>query len=244
MKAEARQRTIQDMDQPALLGPVPAVLGEESTDASLGQGRRRDEAVSGVFATSSSVPRSWQDLYEDHADVVWRTLRRLGLSEFDAKDALQEVFIVAHLRGASYDPQRGSERAWLFGITCNVARSERRRVQRFDRQPSEVELGRSHSSPSLLSEASRRSSDGDACAQSRDLEGALLRALDKLSPEHRVVFEMFEIEGLTSAAIAQEIDVPVGTVYSRLHHARQDLRHALRGQKGPSSSAKGGSHGK
>lgn len=222
MKAEREQQTIGDMEPVALHATPPEPTARDSTP----------RAVSGVFKTTPVSERSWHNLYEDHAAHVWRTLRRLGLAEFDAKDALHEVFLVAHLRAASYDPARGSEKAWLFGIACNVARSERRRLQRVSLgPPSDWELTQRSDSPPALSEASKRATDGTACTESGELRVLLARAINKLSPEHRVVFEMFEMEGLSCAAIADEMDIPVGTVYSRLHHARQELRTTLRTQR-------------
>src|SRR5688572_3092340 len=71
--------------------------------------------------------RSWGDLYRDHADFVWKCLRRMGLDSEDSADALHEVFLIVHRREAAFDPTRGTERGWLFGISANVVRAERRK---------------------------------------------------------------------------------------------------------------------
>ena len=172
--------------------------------------------------------RSWGDLYRDHADFVWRCLRRMGLDSTDAADALHEVFLIVHRREAAFDPSRGTERGWLFGISANVVRAERRR-KRPELHADGQESPRACVAPTgdIVGEASWRAADGAGVAAGELLKQALHRAIDNLSPEHRAVFTMFEIEGADCGLIAEELEVPVGTVYSRLHKARETLRLAL-----------------
>lgn len=172
--------------------------------------------------------RSWGDLYRDHADFVWRCVRRMGLDTEDAADALHEVFLIVHRREAAFDPSRGTERGWLFGIAANVVRAERRR-KRPQLHPDGQEPMRPYVAPTgdIVGEASWRAADGAGIAAGEQLKQAIKRAIDDLSPEHRAVFTMFEIEGADCQLIADELEVPVGTVYSRLHKARETLRAAL-----------------
>jgi len=172
--------------------------------------------------------RHWGDLYRDHADFVWKCLRRMGLDADDAGDALHEVFLIVHRREAAFDPSRGTERGWLFGISANVVRAERRK-KRPQLHPDGQESPRACIAPTgdIVGESSWRSADGAGLAAGEQLKQALRRAIDDLSPEHRAVFTMFEIEGVDCRFIAEELEVPVGTVYSRLHKAREDLRLAL-----------------
>jgi RNA polymerase sigma-70 factor, ECF subfamily len=223
------ERTIGTMDGSLALArhEVP-----EAVDAPGLPGYRSQPATSGVFETPAAAQRSWQDTYEEHADFVWRIVKRLGLSNEDAEDALHEVFLVAYTRRDAFDPERGSMRSWLFGITSNVVRTLRKRSRRAGvlLDPTD-ETVRGLNGKSALgggSGGSNHTADGSRSAEVRELKGALLRAIDTLSPEHRVVFEMFELEGLGCAAIAEDLQIPVGTVYSRLHKARDDLRQALK----------------
>lgn len=172
--------------------------------------------------------RSWGDLYRDHADFVWRCLRRMGLDTEDSADALHEVFLIMHRREAAFDPARGTERGWLFGIAANVVRAERRR-KRPQLHADGQEPMRAYVAPTgdIVGEASWRAADGAGIAAGEQLKQALKLAIDGLSPEHRAVFTMFEIEGADCQQIADELEVPVGTVYSRLHKARETLRSAL-----------------
>jgi RNA polymerase sigma-70 factor, ECF subfamily len=225
MKALPLRGQFKDMDgNLALAGHDP--LGA----ASVSEGYSRGPVTSGVFETSlPSAQKSWQDAYEQNAAFVWRVLRRLGLSSEDAEDGLHEVFLVAHTRRETYDPSRGSMRSWLFGIASNIARSERRRARRAG-IPTDTtnERPRGSGVGGPCSEASERATDGAHSTEAGELKRALILALGTLSPEHRIVFEMFEIEGVPCAAIGEELQIPVGTVYSRLHKAREDLRRALK----------------
>jgi RNA polymerase sigma-70 factor, ECF subfamily len=216
--------TIQVMEGSLALASPGSLERSERSES-----ERPRPSISGIFAAESNEPTGrWQELYELHADFVWRTLRRLGLSADDAKDALHEVFLVAHVKRAAYDPERGAVRAWLFGITSNVARSERRRARRSG-IPTDFELksDASAANPSPLGAASERASHGSMSPERNELKRALCRAVEMLAPEQRVVFEMYELEGQACAEIALELQIPVGTVYSRLHKAREDLRNAL-----------------
>jgi RNA polymerase sigma-70 factor (ECF subfamily) len=187
---------------------------------------------SGVVA----MTRGWGELYRDHADFVWRSLRRMGLSPDEAKDSLHDVFLIVHRRFDSFDPNLGSERAWLFGIAANVARSERRR-----RRPIPVE----RVEPLLDHQASvtgadAPSSSGEYRIGYLRVREKIMEAVGALSPERRAVFTMFELEGMSCLEIADEMGVVIGTVYSRLHSAREQLRIALSDYKPEGSSSRRG----
>lgn len=181
------------------------------------------------------VTRGWGELYRDHADFVWRSLRRMGLSPDAAKDCLHDVFLVVHRRFDSFDSSLGSERAWLFGIAANVARSERRR-----RRPVPVER-----IEPLLDRRTTSSGPPPPCASGEYRVGYLrvrekiMEAVSALSPDRRAVFTMFELEGMSCLEIADEMGVVIGTVYSRLHAAREQLRAALSDYK-PEGASSGG----
>lgn len=70
-----------------------------------------------------------EEIYEEHADFVWRTLRRLGVPEGDAPDATQEVFLAVHRTLAQFEG-RSSIATWLFTICRSVERDRRRRAHR------------------------------------------------------------------------------------------------------------------
>ena len=156
-------------------------------------------------------PPSLAAEYIRHADLVWRSLQRLGVQGPDLEDGLQEVFLIAHRKLTDYDAKRAKFSTWLFGICIRVASTMRRRRFRL-----------SDETAALVD----RDTPEAACERHRGVS-IVMKALDALSPEHRATFVLFEIEGEDCLAIARLFGVPVGTVYSRLHAARGALRIAL-----------------
>jgi RNA polymerase sigma-70 factor (ECF subfamily) len=149
-----------------------------------------------------------EQVYELHADFVWRSLQHLGVRDADLEDLGQEVFVTVHRRLSSFDG-RSKLTTWLFGICLHLVQRHRRRAYfRFEllhaEPPERVDL----ETPEALY----------AGEQSRQ---RLERLLDKLSPERRATFVLFEVEGMSCEEIAELTAVPVGTVYSRLHLARK-----------------------
>jgi RNA polymerase sigma-70 factor (ECF subfamily) len=143
--------------------------------------------------------------------LIWRLLRRLGVAEHGIDDATQQVFLVAAERLDDIKP--GSERSFAFGTALRLAQSLRRRSAR------ETPDAGADESPSALP-------GPDELAEQRRARATLDRLLDELPLELRTVFVLFELEGMTSPEIAELVDVPLGTVASRLRRAREAF-HAL-----------------
>jgi len=150
-------------------------------------------------------------LVEQHADFVWRSLRRMGVTETQADDATQEVFIVTSQKLERVEP--GRERAFLYGVAMNVAAHARRSRAR-SREVSETEetLAAVDKAPN----PEMRLAD----AQARAL---LDRVLETLPDELRAVFVLFELEEMPTAEIAALLEIPSGTVASRLRRAREEF---------------------
>jgi RNA polymerase sigma-70 factor, ECF subfamily len=144
----------------------------------------------------------------DHFDVLWRFLRRLGIAESDTDDAVQEVVLV--LARKLDQVQVGSERAFVFSTAVRVASDFRRRT-RNRREIDDAELG-GMQSPDL---------DPEALAEKQRHRAVLQSVLDQLPMELRSVFVLYELEELTMAEIAQTLELPPGTVASRLRRARE-----------------------
>ena len=164
--------------------------------------------------TDSAAPAEHQarlaQLVTEQFSFVWRLLRRIGVPASDADDAAQQVFIVASQR--IQDIRVGSERAFLFSTALNVG-SRARRSRARKREDFGVDLDeRPDAVPSPDELVDRR--------RARELLDAML---SDMPLELRVVFVLYEIEQLTSVEIADLIEVPVGTVASRLRRAREDF---------------------
>ncbi len=157
-----------------------------------------------------------ESIHESHADFVWCSLHRLGVRPADLEDALQEVFVVVYRRLASFD---GSSRlsTWLFGISMRVASAYRRKAYR-RRERTVVDI-----------EATAGASPVNGPEEALDEQEARARlasVLDELEPARRAIFVMFEIESIGCPEIAQQLSLPLGTVYSRLGAARRDFSKA------------------
>ncbi len=157
-----------------------------------------------------------QAVYARHADFAWRTLRRLGVREAEAGDALQDVFVVVHAKLDQFEG-RSSITTWLFTICRSVARERRRRAQR-DRNLIE--------DTSVEDELDLRADVARAAEHNQRLS-QLESILSGLEPEQRNVFILFEIEKLTGEEISEALSIPLGTVYSRLQLAKKAFRQAL-----------------
>jgi RNA polymerase sigma-70 factor, ECF subfamily len=155
-----------------------------------------------------------EQIYERHADFVWRTLRRLGVADAEARDATHDVFLIVHAQLARFEG-RSSLNTWLFTICRSVARDFRRRERRGSQLRKELD-----------DEIDLRADVGRAVEHHQQL-AELERILGTLSSEQRNVFILFEIENLTGEELAEVLGIPLGTVYSRLQLARKAFREEL-----------------
>jgi RNA polymerase sigma-70 factor, ECF subfamily len=143
-----------------------------------------------------------------HYEFVWRMLRRLGIAEGGVEDAAQQVLIVFSKRLADVRP--GAERAFMIATATRVAADARKKRTRAREDMDPEALAALHSPAPLADELLDR-------ARARVLLDAVLEAMPD---ELRAVFVLFEFEALTMAAIAELLELPAGTVASRLRRAR------------------------
>lgn len=150
----------------------------------------------------------------DHYDFIWRLLCRLGLSSDRAEDAAQRVFLVAS--GRLDQIKVGSERSFLFGTALRVASEARRdaswRRETLHAQPPET------ADPTPLA---------DELIDRGRARALLDEILDGLEEDVRVVFVLFELEGLKTGEIAGLLGLPMGTVASRLRRARAEFQSTV-----------------
>lgn len=164
----------------------------------------------GAVAERRPIELDAEQVYELHADFVWRTLQHLGVRSADLEDLGQEVFVVVHRKLSSFDG-RSKLTTWLFSICLHLVQRHRRRAY--------LRLEFLHAEPP-------ERIDPQTPEQSYAAEEARVRLeqlLAKLSPERRATFVLFEVEGVSCEEIAELTGVPVGTVYSRLHLARKQV---------------------
>ncbi|HET9955296.1 MAG TPA: sigma-70 family RNA polymerase sigma factor [Polyangiaceae bacterium] len=173
---------------------------------------------------------SFEHIYEAHFEFVWRTLRRLGVRPADLPDATQDVFVVVHRRLPEFDGH-AKVTTWLFRIAYRTARDRRRRAhvlhEHLDSTVVDTQLDEAPS-------ASHRIELADDLA-------LFDAALEPMPLEQRAVFTLFELEEQTGPEIAELLEVPLATVYSRLRLAREAFRrNVLRFSAAPRARAGGG----
>ena len=163
---------------------------------------------------------SAEALFRKHAPFVARFLLRLGVPKQDLEDVVQEVFLVVHNRGG-YRPDRGAApQTYFAAVALRVASNFRRRKERHTRLggPADGELP---PPPSTVTH------DPWLHVQTNERLERAQSALEALDDKARVVLVLYELEGMSCDRIAAILDLPVGTVYSRLHHARRRFRTAV-----------------
>jgi RNA polymerase sigma-70 factor (ECF subfamily) len=162
---------------------------------------------------------AFPDVYRKHFGFVWRTLRRLGVREADQKDVTQNVFLIVHRKLPGFEG-RAKLTTWLFAI-C------RRVVKDYFQSPAirhEVLVDARHVAARVQTVGPAQLRRLDAEELSKILEVVL----DKLPEKLRTAFVLFELEEVSGDDIAQLLDVPVGTVRSRLRLAREAFQREVK----------------
>jgi RNA polymerase sigma-70 factor (ECF subfamily) len=172
-----------------------------------------DPLLLGAVAERQPLTLNAQQVYELHADFVWRTLQHLGVRSADLEDLGQEVFVIVHRKLYTFDG-RSKLTTWLFGICLHLVQRHRRRAY--------FRLEFLHAEPPERVDPHTPEQD----YASEEARVRLHRLLSKLSPERRATFMLFEVEGVPCEEIAELTGVPLGTVYSRLHLARKQVTEA------------------
>jgi RNA polymerase sigma-70 factor (ECF subfamily) len=161
------------------------------------------------------VAPTWEQVVRDHSARVYRLAYRLSGNPQDAEDLTQETFVRVFRSLADFSP--GTFEGWLHRITTNLFLDMVRRRQRirFDALPEDTERlpGASPSPEQVYADT--------------HLDPQVQAALDALSPEFRVAVVLCDIEGLTYEEIAATLGIKLGTVRSRIHRGRVQLRQAL-----------------
>jgi RNA polymerase sigma-70 factor, ECF subfamily len=179
-------------------------------------------------APAAPARPSFDEIYEAHFDLVWRTARRLGVPESAAPDVVQDTFLVLHRRFADYDGTTPM-RAWLLGIALRVVADHRRRFRRKE-APCVPHAADSQGDVAMAASGPRPNEEAEQAETVRLLE-QLLAELDK---DKREVLVLAQLEEMSVPEIAHALGVNVNTVYARLRAAKRDFdaayaRHRARG---------------
>lgn len=196
---------------------------EEASDSASGQGDH--ELVQRVQAGDSAAFRALFDKYHRRAFAVAMGVVK---NENDALDAVQEAFVKVHKNIGRFQGT-SSFYTWLYRIVMNVSidhvrRKSRRRNLDFDERALHAEsevAGDGALIPNVTD-----ANPGKAALR-RELGEAIQAALQELPEHHRAVIVLREIEGMSYEEMAEALEVPKGTIMSRLFHARKKMQTAL-----------------
>jgi len=184
-----------------------------------------------LFDAVSTPPRprvaatpapTFDEVYDEHAEFVWRSIRRLGVDASSADDVLQQVFLVVHRRLSEFEGA-SSMRTWLFGVLMRVVREHRRSLAR--KSPHLRQGGDPDEELAHVPDASAVSNPEEALARA-EAARTIHELLDALDDDKRAVFVLADLEQMTAPEIGEALGMDVKMVYSRLRAARTDFERA------------------
>lgn len=155
-------------------------------------------------------------LFDRHEAALRRFFGRLGMSAADADDLVQATFLEVMRAAPRFDPTLPLA-SWLYGLASIMARRHRRSLARTAKRL----LG--WASSSLLESPKSPAAELDRDQELRRFQAAF----ERISVKKREVFVLVALEGLSGEDAARVLQVPINTVWTRLHHARRELRESL-----------------
>lgn len=189
-----------------------------------GPAAQADQDLVLVQRVQAGDTAAFDALTRKYRERLYSVLYNITSNREDAADLTQEALIKA-FTSISRFKGKSSFFTWLYRIAVNTAlthvkRNRMRHFFSFDSINEEV-------APAEILESLAQRGDGDRSAILKELQEKLNEALQKLSPKHRTVVVLFEVEGLSHQEIAEILDTTEGTVRSRLHYAKQQLQSFL-----------------
>lgn len=174
--------------------------------------------------------QQFEKLAMEHLDAVYRMAFHLTRNPDEAEDLTQEVYLRA-LRPSSsenFETRGGGMRAWLFTIAHNTFYSRIKRQKRAPKPVGEFFAEEADTTPPDEAPPAWNLATLDW----EHVDGRIKRAIEELRPEFREVLLMWGVEGLKYREIAEILEVPIGTIMSRLHRARKLVAEKLGEQPG------------
>lgn len=166
-----------------------------------------------VLASPAPHRGVFEEIYRQWFGAVCTWIRGMGGPEADREDIAQDVFLVVRRRLADFDGVNLP--GWLYRITQRQVRDFRRRVwfrHLFSRR-----------NPREIGNLADGSASPATALEQKENERMIYGMLGRIREARRVTFILYEIEGLSGEEIAQIQGIPLGTVWTRLHHARRDF---------------------
>lgn len=169
-----------------------------------------------IAAIANADLEALGQLFERYEPALRRYLGRLGSSASDTDDLVQATFLEVLHAAKRFDAAHAVA-PWLFGIATMMARRQRRSLLRSALRVAEwTRLVRREPAPTPA-----------ALVEASAAERRFAAALERLAPKKREAFTLVTLEGLSGEEAALALGIPINTLWTRLHHARVELRRAL-----------------
>ncbi len=183
------------------------------------------EDVQLIERIKSGETEAYGELVNKYQDRLFNTCWRISGHLEDARDLTQEAFLKAYEKLPTFRDQ-SSFYTWIYRVAVNLALSHRRTNKRRRLIIGDQAAG---TQAEQLAERATQSKDDcpDQVADQAELQQTIAHALQELDDQHRAVVVLRDIEGFGYEEIAEILEIPQGTVKSRLHRARMTLRAAI-----------------
>ncbi len=203
--------------RPTLVGVAVMTLDKGMTsNATVASRTVPDELSELLIAVAERKDRkAFIRLFEHFGPRVKSYLRRLGVNDSEADDLMQEVMLTVWRRAEQFDCRKARASTWIFTITRNKRIDAIRRERRPELDPND---------PALVPD---RDDDPSEAVSANEWRAAIKRAIDDVPEEQAKLLRMSFFEDKTHDAIASELDLPLGTVKSRIRLAVAKLRRSL-----------------
>lgn len=174
---------------------------------------------------SEGKESAFEQFYDRHAPLAFSVALKILANQADAGDVVQDVFVTIHRKAHQYHAGLGRASSWLAAITRNRS-LDRLRVLRRQTRHATLEMDNALSEfdphPRL-----------DPVGLYRDERRIIREAVDRLGPEHREALDLVYFSGMTHQEIAQQFNLPLGTIKARVRRGLQKLRTSLKGRLQP-----------
>ncbi len=203
--------------RPTLVGVAVMTLDKGmSSNATVASRAVPDELSELLIAVAERKDRkAFIKLFEHFGPRVKSYLKRLGVNDSEADDLMQEVMLTVWRRAEQFDCRKARASTWIFTITRNKRSDAIRRERRPEFDPND---------PALVPD---RDDDPSEAVSVNEWRAAIKRAIDEVPEEQAKLLRMSFFEDKTHDAIASELDLPLGTVKSRIRLAVAKLRRSL-----------------
>ena len=167
---------------------------------------------------------AFEELILKHEKIVYNVALRMMNHSEDAKDISQEVFLKAYKNMKNFD-ERSMFSTWLYRITTNTCIDEMRK--RKGKQSYSLEEELENEEGSMQRQIADEGETPEESLLREERKSELLQALDTLSEEHKAAVILRDIRGLSYEEVAEIVDLPMGTVKSRISRARNQLKNEI-----------------